>query len=172
MIKNIIIFTLTISLSTGLISQNKNESGLRVLTSFHGDPNTKAKEKPGNSSEKILFSIRKYIAINQDIFKDDFSKYGLDNLSLLDTRTILKYKYLEKAIKFSRELEDLLSPEGSSYNDKNSWLVKGYENVSSEEIVYRSIIQFSSLEKTNNSYEFILDNKFKVLRASRLHLFK
>jgi len=176
MIKNIIIFTLIISFSTNIISQdndkNKQDSKLKFLTSFQDNSNSNNREKQDNQTDKILFNIRKHIIKNQDYFNDDIYKYGLDNLNLSNKKTILKYKYLEKEIKFTKDIEDLLPSMGSNYSAEYYRLIKDYDNVSAEEIVYKCSIQFSSLEKTKNSYEFILDNKLNVLRGSLVHLFK
>ena len=170
--KLLLLLYLTI-VSVSSFSQNNKinqNSGLRFLDNFSDNSKVKNLEKKENQTSKILFNIRRYIVSNQDYYKDYISQYGLEDLYLDAKKTILKYKYLEVEIKGLKEYEDIMwSSITSDYSAKYYTLLKTYNNVSSDEIVYELIIKFFPSQKHINSRYFILDSELNVLRGGGLY---
>jgi hypothetical protein len=169
--KNLILLLGLTIVSASSFSQNNNKnqnSGLGFLTEFPDNSKVKRLEKKGNQTSKILFNIRRYIVTNSSLYRENMSEYGLENLLLDAKKTILKYKYLEKKIEMEKGYEDLFPTVSGGYSSYYRQLVKTYNRVSANEIVYQVRVKFSTLQKHKNSSSFILDSRLNVIDSGGL----
>ena len=126
-------------------------------------------EYQDNQTNKILFSIRKYILSSETFSPDNYglpNYYNFDDLKLTNIKKVLEYKVLEKELLAKREWGNLIVSdlEYEEHKIEIQKITKALNNASISDIVYICTVEFSNIQKPF-SLKYVLDDKLNCQRG-------
>ena len=128
-------------------------------------------EYQDNQTNKILFSIRKYILSSETFSPDNYglpNYYNFDDLKLTNIKKVLEYKVLEKELLAEKEYGGLIEVnsdyEIEQHDIRIQKIIKALNNASISDIVYICTVEFSNIQKPF-SLKYVLDDKLNCQRG-------